>query len=353
MAPEVKMGTYGFPSDIYSLGLVLYELFEKKLPDYDPNTQRTTVPMQFQSAPVVLPCINALPHSRPTIDQVIQKLEMLIRGIVSTVQKVLPPEDVAAVAKLQAQLLKDAVAEAHPLEPAEAEQAALYQHLQAKTMDDADGLCVKAGISVGASSAGHLQKQSLADSRQNPTQPMPSYLGPNINNGEFLTPSPNQNLPQQPAAKSGGNAPSESKNPAPAATPTGGLSESKKKAASTPSGDPHIMIVGATHLKPADLNGFSDPYAKIILNGIYHKTPIIKKTLDPIWDYKIPTPGLTVVDLQIDVWDWDKIGSHDYLGYACCMAIDVTKAEDMWLDLLPRSKKDKKITGKIHIKIVP
>lgn len=48
MAPEVKMGTYGFPSDIYSLGLVLYEIFEKKLPDYDPNTQRTTVPMQFQ-----------------------------------------------------------------------------------------------------------------------------------------------------------------------------------------------------------------------------------------------------------------------------------------------------------------
>lgn len=42
-----------------------------------------------------------------------------------------------------------------------------------------------------------------------------------------------------------------------------------------------------------------------------------------------------------------------FSGYACCMALDVTKAEDMWLDLLPRSKKDKKITGKIHIRVVP
>jgi serine/threonine protein kinase len=47
MAPEVKTGNYSFPSDIYSMGLVLYEIFEKKLPDYDPDTQKTTVPKKF------------------------------------------------------------------------------------------------------------------------------------------------------------------------------------------------------------------------------------------------------------------------------------------------------------------
>lgn len=48
MAPEVKTGNYSYPSDIYSLGLVLYELFERKLPMFDPNTQITTLPRQFQ-----------------------------------------------------------------------------------------------------------------------------------------------------------------------------------------------------------------------------------------------------------------------------------------------------------------
>jgi serine/threonine protein kinase len=47
MAPEVKSGNYGMSSDVYSIGLVLYEIFEKKLPNFDPETKITTVPKQF------------------------------------------------------------------------------------------------------------------------------------------------------------------------------------------------------------------------------------------------------------------------------------------------------------------
>jgi serine/threonine protein kinase len=47
MAPEVKSGNYGMSSDVYSIGLVLYEIFEKKLPNFDPDTKLTTVPKIF------------------------------------------------------------------------------------------------------------------------------------------------------------------------------------------------------------------------------------------------------------------------------------------------------------------
>jgi serine/threonine protein kinase len=48
MAPEVKRGQYSLPADIYSLGLVLYEIFERKLPLYDQARQTVVLPKSFQ-----------------------------------------------------------------------------------------------------------------------------------------------------------------------------------------------------------------------------------------------------------------------------------------------------------------
>lgn len=42
MAPEVTFGkAYNLAADVYSLGIVLFEIFEGKLPQYD--TQRHTI----------------------------------------------------------------------------------------------------------------------------------------------------------------------------------------------------------------------------------------------------------------------------------------------------------------------
>jgi serine/threonine protein kinase len=93
MAPEVRAGQYDYSADVYSLGLVLYELFENKLPFYDQMRQCVILPKQFQSASVVLPCVAAKPSSRPTAAQVVKVLDMMIRNVVGKVRKHLPPEE--------------------------------------------------------------------------------------------------------------------------------------------------------------------------------------------------------------------------------------------------------------------
>lgn len=45
---QVKRGQYSFSSDVYSMGLVLFELFERCLPAFDQNTGITSLPKTFQ-----------------------------------------------------------------------------------------------------------------------------------------------------------------------------------------------------------------------------------------------------------------------------------------------------------------
>jgi Ca2+-dependent lipid-binding protein len=52
------------------------------------------------------------------------------------------------------------------------------------------------------------------------------------------------------------------------------------------------------------------------INGYYSKTEIIRKTLNPTWDHVISVPvdpSVQEVSLQMEVWDWDRIGTDDFL----------------------------------------
>jgi len=137
MAPEVKRGEYGFASDIYSMGLVLYELFEKKLPNYDPNTSITSLPKSFQSAPVVLPCVGIDPNSRPNIEQVLVQLDKLVRRITEAVKHHLSPEEKQ---KLQKAVSKSSPSQASPATGIEVELHSLYSYLVKKPAAEADKL---------------------------------------------------------------------------------------------------------------------------------------------------------------------------------------------------------------------
>ncbi|KAK9059796.1 hypothetical protein SSX86_020500 [Deinandra increscens subsp. villosa] len=86
-----------------------------------------------------------------------------------------------------------------------------------------------------------------------------------------------------------------------------------------PVGVLHVKVVQATKLMKMDILGLSDPYVKLKLSGEMlpsKKTTIKKKTLNPVWNetFKLVVKDPKAQTLQVNVYDWDKVGSHDRLG---------------------------------------
>ncbi|KAK2993120.1 hypothetical protein RJ640_021792 [Escallonia rubra] len=86
-----------------------------------------------------------------------------------------------------------------------------------------------------------------------------------------------------------------------------------------PVGILHITVVRAIRLLKMDLLGSSDPYVKLSLSGgklPAKKTTIKKKNLNPEWneDFKLIVKEPESQLLNINVFDWDKVGAHDRLG---------------------------------------
>ncbi|KAL4575203.1 hypothetical protein LXL04_022045 [Taraxacum kok-saghyz] len=86
-----------------------------------------------------------------------------------------------------------------------------------------------------------------------------------------------------------------------------------------PVGVLHVKVIRATKLMKMDFMGLSDPYVKVKLSGEMlpsKKTSIKKKTLNPVWNetFKLVVKDPQAQTLQVNVFDWDKVGSHDRLG---------------------------------------
>ena len=88
----------------------------------------------------------------------------------------------------------------------------------------------------------------------------------------------------------------------------------------TQRGSLFVKLRKASGLKPMDRNGFSDPYAKLALCGVVHKSSTIKRTLDPVWDETFSFHGvlrnLLSEPMQLHLWDQDTLSRDDKLGHA-------------------------------------
>jgi len=146
MAPEVKKGQYNFSADIYSLGLVLYELFERRLPGFDQNIMAPVLPAQFQSSAVVLPCVNTSPDKRPSAAKVVSLLDTMIQNIVKLVRDVLPKGEQEKLHKEAKIVLEEAdvAGDATKRDVLEMEFTQLYNHLLNKPPQEVDQLIAKA-----------------------------------------------------------------------------------------------------------------------------------------------------------------------------------------------------------------
>jgi serine/threonine protein kinase len=78
-----------------------------------------------------------------------------------------------------------------------------------------------------------------------------------------------------------------------------------------------IEVVSGKNLAPKDSNGKSDPYLRVFCGPFKHKTKVVKKTLDPVWtdeSFLIPATTAKVNAVFIECWDWDVIGTDDFMG---------------------------------------
>lgn len=86
----------------------------------------------------------------------------------------------------------------------------------------------------------------------------------------------------------------------------------------------HIKLREARNLPAKDANGFSDPFVKSYLlpdtsKKTKQKTHVVKKNLNPVWDFSYSYANQTVEELrnrvlELTVWDFDRGSSNDFLG---------------------------------------
>ena len=111
-----------------------------------------------------------------------------------------------------------------------------------------------------------------------------------------------------------------------------------------------LSVICAEDLIGADADGLSDPYVKIFLKAgpnvgqQEEKTKHVAKTLNPVWDEEFKfIVGRGKRDdimkhhwkLDLNVFDYDRFGSHDLLGLATVdvHGLEFGKQKNMWVNL--------------------
>ncbi|XP_010270400.1 PREDICTED: synaptotagmin-3-like [Nelumbo nucifera] len=131
-------------------------------------------------------------------------------------------------------------------------------------------------------------------------------------------------------------------------------------AANKPVGILHVRVVRALKLMKMDFLGTSDPYVKLRLSGERlpaKKTTVKMRNLNPEWNeaFKLIVKDPESQVLQLHVYDWDKVGTHDKLGMQVVPLRSLVphEAKEFTLDLLkntnPNDPQNKKQRGKIMV----
>ncbi|KAH9735142.1 Synaptotagmin-3 [Citrus sinensis] len=129
-----------------------------------------------------------------------------------------------------------------------------------------------------------------------------------------------------------------------------------------PVGILHVKVIRAIRLLKMDIFGASDPYVQLSLSGERipaKKTSVKMKTLNPEWneDFKLTVKDPETQVLQLHVYDWEKVGTHDKLGMQVVPLRSLTPNEtkELTLDLVkntnPNDPQDKKWRGQLVVEL--
>jgi len=105
-----------------------------------------------------------------------------------------------------------------------------------------------------------------------------------------------------------------------------------------PDGKLHMKIIKAKELIKADMVGKSDPYAVIKYGKQKFKTPTVKNSQEPKWDYDLEfsIPEDDLKEVNIEVFDSDKIGKDKSLGKVNIAILELkglNESEGRWYSL--------------------
>lgn len=124
-----------------------------------------------------------------------------------------------------------------------------------------------------------------------------------------------------------------------------------------------IEVIQARDIQAADRGGTSDPFAIIAFHGGREakggetgKTRVIHKSLNPVWDEMfVLTKQPGAKNLIIDIFDYDRFGSNDFLGRAFVPLTDISEdAKQVWVELREKSgERDSSgaIKGEVELKV--
>uniref|UniRef100_A0A8C9VIH0 Copine family member 9 n=1 Tax=Scleropages formosus TaxID=113540 RepID=A0A8C9VIH0_SCLFO len=126
-------------------------------------------------------------------------------------------------------------------------------------------------------------------------------------------------------------------------------------AAHLTSSDIATMQLCANKLDKKDFFGKSDPFLVFYRSNedgtftICHKTEVVKNTLNPVWQpFTIPVRALCNGDydrtVKVDVYDWDRDGSHDFIGEFTTSYRELSRGQSQFnvYEVLNPKKKGKK-----------